>query len=143
MIDARELHIGAHILVSGVRAKVVEINRMQLNNPDFPYRVFVEGINSHGDKQVVGGYVHDEKIEPIPINPSLLEELGFEHGADEREWHKYIGETWLGIHLFLDRERMRVNVCDDSADYGNVIVRYLHELENFVYMALKRELIEE
>lgn len=142
MIDAKELHIGNHVSLDGVG--VFRITDIETTHEDAELLIFGEHISDNFKS--VEGYpttLNEEYLQPIPITPSLLEELGFEHGSDEREWHKDIGEVWIGIHLFLDRERMRVNVCDDTADYGNVIIRYLHELENFVYLTLKRELIEE
>ncbi|WP_301348865.1 hypothetical protein [uncultured Duncaniella sp.] len=121
-VDIKQLRIGSHVEVNGVRRKVLGLGCGRVSS--LPHPVNTE-------------------VNPIPITPELLVELGFERGSGEREWHKEIGETWIGIHLFLDRERIRVYVSDYSADYGNMIVRYLHELENFIYLILGKELIEE
>lgn len=129
-MDIKQLRIGAHVEVNGVRRAVFGLGCGRVSYLPHP-------------TSSVALSVFANEVNPIPITPELLAELGFERGSDERKWHKEIDQTWIGIHLFLDRERMRVYVCDDSVDYGNMIVRYLHELENFIYLTLGKELIEE
>lgn len=141
MIDVKELHIGAHILANDIRAKVVDINRMQLDNPDCPYRVFVEGINSHGDKQIVGGFVNYDKIQPIPLTAELLTEIGFEH-IDKTPYVKHFDDSYIGLSL-VGNGLWRVLEYDNVMCHGSMLCRYLHELEGFIYMTLHKELIEE
>lgn len=142
MIDIKQLRIGSHINADNIRAKVVDINKMRLSIADYPYRVFVEGTNSYGAKQVVAAFANNKKIQPIPLTAELLHELGFEHGDAIHDWDKYIGNARIDIHFLPDKERLRVYVINDSDDYGNTIVRYLHELENFIYHTIEKELIE-
>lgn len=136
MVTVKELCIGAHVFVNGVRARVIDIHKKCLETENFPYQIFVEGIPSEdGIKKVVGGMC--DGIDPIPITPKLLEELGFEkineHGTCSG-WKR--GD--IQIAIYGERVELYIFACIHVLS-----IRYLHELESIVYLTTKQELIKE
>ena len=142
MIDSKELHIGSHVLVDGVRARVIRIDEpMKDEIPKYTLLRFKALID--GKWRECGGPADSGKVEPIPITAELLTELGFkmtneigdEHHiawVREKPWDAYI-EYNMNVKLFF-------------AHFGpfNVIrVDYLHEAEFAFYLAYKQELIKE
>lgn len=75
-IDIKQLHFGSHVLVKGNRVRVRALPSHKIgylaNKPCEPLRFARAG-----------------NVEPIPITPDLLKELGFEYRKDSSCWRKY------------------------------------------------------
>lgn len=139
MIDIRELRIGSSVLLCGNRVKVTELSQEQIAVGNY--------VEREGSKFPIG-YTSDQ-IDPIPITEELLRELGFEgattpeegwyYGIEkvfEREFDSPIEEDY---HIFLAQHEgglYQLQVLGVLA-----FVRNLHELEAFVYLTTKQELI--
>ncbi len=139
MIDVKELRIGSHILAGGVRARVIDIHKKCLSSKDYPYQIFVEGVSpDDGEKKVVGGL--SDNLEPIPLTAELLQEIGFERLAQLGSM-----STWArdDIYISIVGERVAARIVNDKNDLSIPSIRYLHELEAFVYLTTKQELIKE
>ena len=137
MIDSKELHIGSHVLIDGVRARVIRIDEpMKDEIPKYTllrFKAFIDG-----EWRECGGPADSGKVEPIPITAELLTELGF--GCIAR-----YNESWW------QRDNKRIKI---KGNYVEVEVYqgfydatwrcvYLHELEAFLYLTTKTELIKE
>lgn len=135
-VDIKQLRIGSHVLVNGKRERVRGLDEDNGLIVRFPAE-----------------YVNANEVEPIPITPELLKELGFEHykKTTYREYYtKEIGEVRLvNIHGYQYRDKRitfyRMNYRNkigemwhcSIAEYnastaGICIVRYLHEAEAFL-----------
>lgn len=132
MIDIKELRIGSHyyntIYVKPVIGRVTSISgkdRVSLFY-DMPY--------DPENDPYEGAMVHD--LEPIPLTAGLLEELGFEC-LEQRDSVSVWSRS--GIHIEKWGEQTAIKL---SSVLG-LTIRCLHELEDFVYLATKTELIKE
>lgn len=135
-VNIKTLRIGSHILVNGKRERVRGLDEDNGLIIRFPAE-----------------YVMANEVEPIPITPDLLKELGFEDykKTTYREYYtKEIGEVRLvNIHGYQYRDKRitfyRMNYRNkigemwhcSIAEYnastaGICIVRYLHEAELFL-----------
>ena len=139
MIDPKTLHIGSHVMVDGVRARVTDIESNYDCSGDTLLR-FCAIID--GEKRTCGAFSQKDGVEPIPITEELLTELGFEkrQGLFGRRWienapHVAIKETNDGM--------WKVITSNHDYVYKNIICKYLHEAEAFLYLAAKTELIKE
>lgn len=139
MIDEKELHIGCHIKMSD----------------DVVYRITDLGTTfDKVDTLVCGtplskdwkedGYpmtLNNEYIKPIPITSALLRELGF---ADLGEtFEKRVGRGATALYIGIDRlinGRWRVRIYEGLLCHGNLLCRYLHQAEAFVWLTLHNEL---
>ena len=137
MIDIKTLRVGSHILVNGKRERVRGLDEDNGLIIRFPAE-----------------YVNANEVEPIPITPDLLKELGFEDykKTKYREYYtKEIGEVRLvNIHGYQYRDKRitfyRMNYrrqdwgemwhCSiaeyNASTAGICIVRNLHEAEAFL-----------
>lgn len=77
-IDIKSLHIGSHGLVDGKRVCVCGITKRKIG-----YH------HPGGRKDAHLCYARLNEIEPIPITPDLLKELGFKWRKDSSCWRKY------------------------------------------------------
>ena len=130
MIDPKELRIGAHISVTNERVVVDEITNNSL----------VAYITPDGNWEACSP--DEDWIEPIPITDELLTELGFlkmeEHGSVS---------VWLRRNIRIDFYDTRiVAMVGNENDYTDRCtispIHYLHELEAFLYLTTKTELIK-
>lgn len=151
MIDARELRVGNHISVEGERCYVESI---QGNGSLVGY------ITPQGDWEATDPM--NDWIEPIPLTAGLLTEIGFvKRTRCDNDKDYYIDAESAGQ---MERTRLVIPQIEiqNYSEIGNpelweikiistdntlavehkTTVRYLYELENFVYMTLKSELIE-
>lgn len=134
-VDIKQLRIGAHVEVNGVRARVIELVEKHLHNE--PWAMYAATID--GEYRTCGGFLQD--AEPIAITPELLVELGFEiySGSQIR-----INERMRSVTLSpLDNGEWHVRHITPTYKWQSLIVRHLNELENFIYLTLGKELIEE
>lgn len=123
MIDINTLHIGSHVLIGGERREVFGLGCGRVSYLPHPVSSISESVLA-------------EEVEPIPITEELLRELGLlkmeEHGSVS---------VWMNRNIRIDiiGERMTAMVGIDCISP----VRYLHELEAFLYLTTKTELIKE
>lgn len=129
-VDVKQLRIGSHILVNSKRERVGGIRPVKS-----PFNTFQVIIQHEASDFSSFGYVPSasDMIEPIPITPELLAELGFQY-RDNTYW-----ERWFLGGFDIERK-------DGSSyfDYNNEIrLEYLHELEDLYYLIYGVELIKE
>lgn len=125
-MDIRELHIGNHVLLDGER---VEIDELSVGGQ----------VGCITSDDWVG--VDVSRLSPIPITEELLKELGFEKSETKQyDWYKHIDDFSIFIKIFK-RGRCRAEVYSEFSHLGNMVCYWLHELETFVYLTTKQELI--
>nr|DAN28987.1 MAG TPA: hypothetical protein [Caudoviricetes sp.] len=132
-VDVKTLTIGSHILVNGKRERVVGIRPVRS-----PFNVFQVIIQHEAKIFSSLGYVPSTSnaIEPIPITPELLKELGFRKGMSSA-----IGfDSWYCDMMRIDNNVMQAHPW---WFYNQLKLRYLHELESLYYMLCGVELIKE
>lgn len=77
----------------------------------------------------------EDWVNPIPITPELLGELGFEKVEEFGQYSVFIKENIeVGIVGARVYARLEQGILRD--------VKSLHELENFIYLTLGKELME-
>ena len=134
MIDIRELRIGNHVLYDGKRVKIDQISQF----------------GNIGLVDITCTLVSPKDLSPIPITEELLKELGFEEEKEPEEGWDY------GIEKVFSKEYDAPLECEypfvSVAQYQRGLyhlqvegttayVRYLHELQGYVYLTTKKELI--
>lgn len=143
MIDPKTLHIGSHVMVNGVRARVIRIDEPKDEHEMPPCTLLRFKALSNGKWYDCGCPADSGKVEPIPITAELLTELGFlkmeEHGSMS---------VWLTHNIRIDFDDTRIAaMVGNENDYTNRCtispIHYLHELEAFLYLTTKTELIKE
>ena len=117
-VDVKTLTIGSHILVDGKRVRVALVRD---DGCICEYK-------DNGQDVIVGLGIEKK---PIPITPELLTELGFERDIRRgiTAYQMKRGEMWIGVAAMRDG-LWRIEAMDDTYNYGNCIVRYLHEAES-------------
>lgn len=127
-VDVKTLTIGSHVEYKGKRGRVLYVS---------PGGDFMNcGIHTtddcgHSANYHVSGF---EKIHPVPITPDLLKELGFEQDmrfAYGKAFKMERGEMWIGVSV-MSKGFRRIEAMDETYNYGNCIIRYLHEAEAFL-----------
>lgn len=150
MINPKELRVGAHVDCRGFYREVCGIlgDRIALI------------VKRHPLKGCETASFASDFISPIPITEELLTELGFE---------KKMLPTFPPRPYYIDAESAKLKAegvklvepriaisyakvefpfwyvevhCEDMSD-NRMAVRYLHELEQFLYLTTKTELIKE
>lgn len=126
-VDVKTLRIDSHILVDGKRERVRGMDEDNGLIVRFPAE-----------------YVMANEVEPIPITPEILKELGFVNTSSSRRITYTKGSEYedLWIEVRNLKDRWEVFVSDNNWD-GRIVCRYLHELETVVYIATGKELIED
>lgn len=132
-IDIKSLRIGSHVLMDGVRAKVMRLNTVKYSEVE-TFHILVRGVSPDtGAVGECGCFADDKAVQPIPITPGLLNELGFK-SKREGCW-----QHWWKDGFDLQHR--------DNSEYwhfrGDIGVEYLHELEALYYMIYGVELIKE
>lgn len=136
-MDTRELRIGSSVLCNGVRAKVIGLQTWDFKGKPI-YQVKVKSPETSEELEV-GGFA--EVMQPIPITEELLKELGFDKSETKQyDWYKHIDDFSIFIRI-VKRGRYRAEVYSEFSHHGNMVCYYLHELETFVYLTTKKELI--
>lgn len=130
MIDPKELRVGATVSIGGKMQRVAAIDALNGQIGIDAYTTDAKGV-----KHPFGYKVED--VEPIPITEELLRELGFEI---KEEFGNV--SAWKKDNLIVKiiGERKVVSFVDKMHSLETC---YLHELEAFVYLATKTELIKE
>ncbi len=144
MIDAKTLHIGSHVMVDGVRARVTDIESTY-NWSDDTRLLFYAIID--GEKRTCGGFSQCDKIEPIPITEGLLTELGFEKKMQFGNWVWYKQfDNYLLRSVYKSSNQWDFSILVAHSTCRLSMFRklqYLHELEAMSYLTTKTELIED
>jgi hypothetical protein len=156
-VDIKQLRIGSHVEVNGVRARVIELVEKHLENQ--PWAML--GATICGGYQTCGVFL--QGAEPISITPELLVELGFvKRNRYDNNKAYYIdaasAERMENNRLVIPQielldyseignpELWEVKIL--STDKGFTVehkttVCFLHEFEAFTYITLGKELIKE
>lgn len=123
-VDIKTLRIGSHVLVDGKRERVRGLDEDNGLIVRFPAE-----------------YVMANDVEPIPITPDLLKELGFrKEDGFMRLWNKDDNGHFSYIEFSAIGDKWRL--YPSGTDGSSIVVRYLHEAEVFLAL-LGVELIEE
>lgn len=134
-VDIKQLRIGAHVEVNGVRARVIELVEKHLHNQ--PWAMYAATID--GEYRTCGGFLQD--AEPIPITPELLVELGFEKTPDVNIWRKQYSQSILILRRH-NHEQWSCSVWQDGGCRAVMNFCRLHQFEYIIYLTLGKELIE-
>lgn len=126
MIDIKTLHIGSHVLVNGKRERVRGLDEDNGLIIRFPAE-----------------YVNANDVEPIPLTPALLEELGF-----KTKNQKYNTKCWRRTEIPQEGRRLpsiefitfwlyrngycKIHYRMDFMNINVIACRYLHEAETFL-----------
>lgn len=118
MVDIKTLRIGSHVLVEGKRERVRGMDEDNGLIVRFPAE-----------------YVMANEVEPIPITPEILKELGFVNTSSSRRITYTKGSEYedLWIEVRNLKDRWEVFVSDNNLD-GRIVCRYLHEAELFLVL---------
>lgn len=135
MVNPKELRIGSHVMVDGVRARVIRIDEPKDEHEIPPCTLLRFKALIDGEWRECGGPADSDKVEPIPITAELLEELGFEEKKDT-----YFND-WYIRSLKLTNDTGRA--CPYWPYNSQIRLEYLHELETLYYMIYGEELIKE
>jgi len=127
MIDIHEMCIGAHVEFNGKRAEILGID---VDDDEYAPIIVKTSLAS----------VEPDEIDPIPITAELLQELGFE--CIERRGLVSIWQRG-DISIYFVGKRIGMKLKTIKNDLNIASFRYLHELEAFVYLTTKAELIKE
>lgn len=160
MIDPKTLHIGSHVMVDEVRARVIRIDEPKDEHEIPPCTLLRFKALANGKWYDCGGPADSGKVEPIPITAELLTELGFEKETidawNPKTWYvdaeyaklKANGETLIVPRITIQYINVTnpfwfVSAYGEDMGDNKMAVRYLHELEAFLYLTTKTELIKE
>lgn len=116
-VDIKTLHFGSHVLVKGERVRVCGITRRKI------------GYHATGKPGEHLRYARLNEVEPITITPDLLKELGLVKEAPNIV--KRVDDYFIYFH-YLHDDLWRIGMYDDTYNYGNCIIRHLHEAEAFL-----------
>lgn len=131
-IDPKELRIGSHVEYKGERWEVAYITP---KTKVLYYALFQK------NRPLLE--VFPLEVNPIPITAELLEELGFEK-ARFKSYRRDLGELHPFMHFhYIADGCWRMEVSDDTRNYGNIVCKYLHQVEAFLYLTTKQELIND
>lgn len=125
-VDIKTLRIGSHVEYDGKRVRICSLKTNMANYDDGKGKPRCFGSN----------LAYYKRMQPIPITPGLLKELGFNKGMSSA-----IGfDSWYCDMMRIDNNVMQAHPW---WFYNHVKLRYLHELESLYYMRHGVELIKE
>lgn len=142
MIDPKELRIGSHVLVDGVVARVIRIDEPKDEHEIPPCTLLRFKALIDGEWRDCGSLADSDKVEPIVITEKLLTELGFE--LREHYWRMIFNPNqWIYICKDNEKDYYNARIHSDIDMNTSFRCKYLHELESFLYLTTKTELIKE
>lgn len=122
-VDIKTLRIGSHVEYEGKRVRICSLKTNMANYDD----------GKDKPRCFSSSLAYYKRMQPIPITPDLLKELGLNvinYGCSE--------------HWFLGNFDLTHNTDSPYWDYdGNIRVEFLHELEDLYYLIYGIELIKE
>lgn len=124
-VDIKTLRVGSHVNLCGKRQHIMTIDALNGAIGMCGYLT-----DENGVKHPLGYKVDD--IEPIPITPDLLKELGLINMSGRRIVYTNGNEDdnpWIEFKNLKDR--WELFVCNNGWQ-GQTVVRYLHEAEAFL-----------
>lgn len=133
-MDIRELRINSSVLYEGERVKIDQISQF----------------GNIGLIDVNHTLVSPKDLSPIPITEELLKELGLIDAISPSEMYVLkINDEKYDIWLVKNKNDWAIATKPkDQSMFANIFgetayckVDYLHELETFVYLTTKKELI--
>lgn len=132
MIDVKEIRIGSHLQVDGCICEVYGTSSkgLTIRFGERPNLVFPSG---------------KKDVQPIPITEDLLQEMGFEHLWEKDTWYwrkDFDDDQYVIIVIYDGYVRVKIHTKGDCP-YNIFRCEYLHELETFVYLTLREELIKD
>lgn len=153
-LDIKTLRTGSTVLYKGERVEVWSIEKecgcygITVHNKAKKY----EDNMFHSSKEPYLIQTGVKRLDPIPITEELLRELGFEYGTD---WNRYSRKYYLGkndvgedtyYEIIMNRwnDKWIISIFHYYIICETILlssVKYLHELEQFVFMTCKTELI--
>ena len=131
-------------MADGKRCQVVRIIAPG-EDYDPPYVIINVRAMINGKMKVCSCKSDSKFIEPIPLTPELLKELEFEERESGQTWAKeYAPDSWMFVTLYPDGERCKVNVYpSDFRREASMVMRcHLHELEAFLWLVDRKEVVE-
>ena len=137
MIDINTIHIGSHVRIGDKMHRIAAIDALNGQIGIDAYKTDAKGV-----KHPFGYKIED--VESIPITEELLTELGFVNTSSTRRivYTKGCEYDGLWVEVRNLKDQWEVFVSNNDWD-GRMAVRYLHELEAFLYLTTKTELIKE
>lgn len=155
MIDINTLHIGSTVSIGGKMQRVAAIDALNGQIGIDAYKVGADGV-----KHPLGYKI--EEVEPIPITEELLTELGFEKvtlqtrpkpiiqyvdaesiKAQAEDLNVRVVPRITIQYINVTNPFWSVSAYGENMEDNKMAVRYLHELEAFLYLTTKTELIKE
>lgn len=134
MIDIKSLRIGCHVEYNGKRAMVYDISS-EMNTPN--HLIMLYQNNRFAAVPLA-------ELSPITITPELLRELWFVNTSSSRRITYTKGSEYDGLWIEVRNLKDRWDVFVSNRDWdGRTVVRYLHELESFIYLTTQTELIQD
>ena len=164
MIDPKELRIGAHYYNGSynepIIGRVLSING-SINNPDDMSVGLIYDMPLDNDSDPYEAAMLPY-LEPIPITEELLTELGFEKvtlqtrpkpiiqyvdaesiKAQAEDLNVRVVPRITIQYINVTNPFWSVSAYGEKMEDNKMTVRYLHELEQFLYLTTKTELIKE
>lgn len=131
-VDIKTLRIGSHVLAYGIR---VQVDGMDMPRPRWTpkYPIIRCTAVVDGETRYCSCNPLSDDIQPIPITPALLEELGLINLSGRRRIIYVNGNEddnpWIEFKNLKDRWELLV--CSNGWQ-GQIVVCYLHEAESFL-----------
>lgn len=138
--DVKELRIGSHIMFNGLRNRVVGIEIEDDENAPILIKT-LERI----ENKTIDMALEPNEIDPIPITDELLKELEFER-LDDLGSVCYMKDIEnYNVAVIYDRGHKCFMAAVGQGSHGKFIAacKHLHQLENVVYMATRKELVKD
>lgn len=144
-LDIKTLRIGSSVLYKGERVEVWSIEKecgcygITVHNKAKKY----EDNMFHSSKDPYLIQTGVKRLDPIPITEELLRELGFSDAHENiTTYTKKIGEHFIYLIKINGEETYDLSIIHNNGIRNVAMeVKYLHELEQFVFMTCKTELI--
>ena len=155
MIDPKTLHIGSHVKYYDKIHRVFAIDERK---QQVELCVYATNTNRISRSTLCGV----ESINPIPITAEILTELGFEKvtlqtrpkpiiqyvdaesiKAQAKDLNVRVVPRITIQHINVRNPFWSVSAYGEDMEDNKMAVRYLHELEAFLYLTTKTELIKE
>ena len=145
MIHARELRYGNKVQTR--QGQVITVQ--QIHSHSLIYDTTIK-VNREISNIRVGDYTHTytmqvieevkeaelQEVNPILLTPKILEKCGFRNFVRE-EWILSIGNSHFDFEFVADGLRLR------HPTPSRVPIKYLHQLQNFLYAIAQHELAAE